>query len=394
LVVYYRTEFTLKNTIRFQVIAFAAIRMVVNTLYRMVYPFLAVFSRGMGVDLIVLSRLLATRSLVGMIGPLFAAIADSRGRKLAMVLGLGLFTLGTALVVFWPTVPIFAAALMLTMLGKLMFDPPMQAYIGDRVPYARRGRVLAVTELGWSLAFIIGVPLMGFLISRWGWMSPFWALMLLGIICIILLYWMIPKDSFAGEQVPSVFSNIRKVLRFSPAIAGLAIGMFSSAANEVINLVFGVWMETSFGLQIAALGATAAVIGFAELSGESLVGLFVDRLGKPRAITFGLLTNCLSALIFPSFGQTLLGAVLGLFLFYLSFEFTLVSTIPMMTEIVPTARATIMAMNITALSLGRALGAFVAPTLFAWGMGTSAAAAIVLNLLALISLRWVRYQGD
>jgi len=368
--------------------------MVVNTLYRMVYPFLAVFSRGMGVDLIVLSRLLATRSLVGMIGPLFAAIADSRGRKLAMVLGLGLFTLGTALVVFWPTVPIFAAALMLTMLGKLMFDPPMQAYIGDRVPYARRGRVLAVTELGWSLAFIIGVPLMGFLISRWGWMSPFWALMLLGIICIILLYWMIPKDSFAGEQVPSVFSNIRKVLCFSPAIAGLAIGMFSSAANEVINLVFGVWMETSFGLQIAALGATAAVIGFAELSGESLVGLFVDRLGKPRAITFGLLTNCLSALIFPSFGQTLPGAVLGLFLFYLSFEFTLVSTIPMMTEIVPTARATIMAMNITALSLGRALGAFVAPTLFAWGMGTSAAAAIVLNLLALISLRWVRYQGD
>ncbi|MFN2151611.1 MAG: hypothetical protein ACK2T5_08450, partial [Anaerolineales bacterium] len=106
----------MKNTIRFQVIAFAAIRMVVNTLYRMVYPFLAVFSRGMGVDLIVLSRLLATRSLVGMIGPLFAAIADSRGRKLAMVLGLGLFTLGTALVVFWPTVPIFAAALMLTML--------------------------------------------------------------------------------------------------------------------------------------------------------------------------------------------------------------------------------------------------------------------------------------
>ena len=65
----------------------------------------------------------------------------------------------------------------------------------------------------------------------------------------------------------------------------------------------------------------------------------------------------------------------------------------MMTEIVPTARATMMAMNITAISLGRALGAFVATTLFAWGMGTSAAAAIVFNLLALMALRWVRYQG-
>jgi predicted MFS family arabinose efflux permease len=327
-----------------------------------------------------------------MIGPLLATVADSRGRKLAMVFGLGLFTLGTSLVVFWPTVPTFAAALMLTMLGKLMFDPPMQAYIGDRVPYARRGRVLAVTELGWSLAFVVGVPLMGFLISRWGWMSPFWALTLLGMICIFLLIWMIPKDTFAGDQAVSMFSNIRKVLRFTPAIACLAIGMFSSAANEVINLVFGVWMETSFGLQIAALGAAAAVIGFAELSGESLVGFFVDRLGKPRAITFGLLTNCISALIFPSLGQTLPGAILGLFLFYLSFEFTLVSAIPMMTEIVPTARATMMAMNITALSLGRAVGAFVAPTLFAWGMGTSAAAAIGFNLLALLALRWVHHQ--
>jgi predicted MFS family arabinose efflux permease len=392
LVIEYGTDLTLKNTTRFQAIAFAAIRLVINSMHRMVYPFLTVFSRGLGVDLVTLSRLLAIRSLVGMIGPLLATIADSRGRKLTMVFGLGVFTLGTSLVVFWPTLPTFAAALMLTMLGKLMFDPPMQAYIGDRVPYARRGRVLAVTELGWSLSFVIGVPLMGFLISRWGWMSPFWALMLLGIICSILLYWMIPKESFAGDQAANIFSNIQKVLRFTPAIAGLAIGMFSSAANEVINLVFGVWMETSFGLQIAALGAAAAVIGLAELSGESLVGFFVDRLGKPRAISFGLLINCLSALIFPSLGQTLPGAVLGLFLFYLSFEFTLVSTIPMMTEIVPTARATMMAMNITALSLGRALGAFIAPTLFAWGMGTSAAAAIVFNLMALMALRWVRYQ--
>ena len=135
-------------------------------MHRMVYPFLTVFSRGLGVDLVTLSRLLAVRSLVGMIGPLLATIADSRGRKLTMVFGLGVFTLGTSLVVFWPTIPTFAAALMLTMLGKLMFDPPMQAYIGDRVPYARRGRVLAVTELGWSLSFVIGVPLMGFLISR------------------------------------------------------------------------------------------------------------------------------------------------------------------------------------------------------------------------------------
>jgi predicted MFS family arabinose efflux permease len=329
-----------------------------------------------------------------MIGPLFATIGDNRGRKLGMLLGLGLFTLGTSVVVFWPTFPAFTAALILTLLGKIIFDPPLQAYMGDRVPYARRGRVLAVTELGWSLAFIIGIPLMGFLISRWGWMSPFWTLTILGMLVLLLLNWMIPRDPVSRGTAPSALANIQKVLSFPPALAGLAVGLFVSAANEVINLIFGVWMEDAFGLQIAALGAAAAVIGFAELGGESLVGFSVDRLGKPKAIALGLLGNCLAAILFPFLGQTLPGAIVGLFLFYLTFEFTLVSTIPMMTEIMPSARATMMSINISALSLGRALGAYVAPTLFAWGMGTSAGVAVVFNLLALLALRWVRYQSS
>lgn len=363
-------------------------------MHRMIYPFLAVFSRGLGVDLTTLSLALTFRSLIGTVGPFVAAIGDSKGRKLAMLLGLGLFTAGTSIVVLWPTFPTFVVALIMTTLGKYIFDPPMQAYLGDRVPYERRGRILAVTELGWSLSFVVGIPLMGYLISRWGWMSPFWTLTFLGGCAIVLLNWMLPRDIISGDSAPNVFSNIQKVLRFTPALAGLAIGIFSSAANEVINLVFGVWMEDTFGLQIAALGAAAAVIGFAELGGESLVGLYVDRLGKPRAIAIGLLANSLTAVAFPFLGQTLPGALVGLFFFYLTFEFTLVSTIPMMTEIMPKARATLMAINVSALSLGRALGAFVAPTLFAWGMGTIAGAAIVFNLLALIALRWVRQKNS
>ena len=51
--------------------------------------------------------------------------------------------------------------------------------------------------------------------------------------------------------------------------------------------IFGVWLEDSFDLQIAALGAASAVIGLSELGGEGLVAAFVDRLGKPRAIGLG-----------------------------------------------------------------------------------------------------------
>jgi DHA1 family inner membrane transport protein len=292
-------------------------------------------------------------------------------------------------VVLWPTFPAFAGALVLTTLGKYIFDPPMQAYLGDQVPYETRGRILAVTELGWSLAFVVGIPLMGFLISYGRWMSPFWVLSLLGVLALWLLNAMIPKDQLSADARPSVFSNLQKVIGTRTALAGLAVGIFCSAANEVINLVFGVWMEDAFGLQIAALGAAAAVIGLAELGAESMVGIWVDRLGKPRAIGIGLLANSLTALAMPFLGQTLPGALAGLFLFYLTFEFALVSSIPLMTEILPGVRATMMAFNFAGLSLGRALGALIAAPLYAFGVGTSAVAAVIFNLLALLALRRV-----
>jgi predicted MFS family arabinose efflux permease len=172
----------------------------------------------------------------------------------------------------------------------------------------------------------------------------------------------------------------------------LAVGITISAANEVVNLVFGVWMEDAFGLKIAALGAASAVIGLSELSGESLVGVLVDRLGKPRAVGAGILLNCAAALALPLFGRTVPGALVGLFLFYLTFEFALVSAIPLMTEILPPARATLMALNVAGHSTGRALGSLLAPLVYTYGIFASAGTALLFNLLGLFAL-YMLVQG-
>ncbi|MCJ7585728.1 MAG: MFS transporter, partial [Anaerolineales bacterium] len=291
------------------------------------------------------------------------------------------------LVVFWPTFWVLAVALSLATLGKYIFDPAMQAYLSDRISYQRRGLAIAVTEFGWSLAFVLGVPLMGFLIARAGWMAPFPLLALLGALTFVGIVLMLPKDAKPREEGKPLWVNFRSVLTYVPALAGLAVGLFASTANEVVNLIFGVWLEDSFGLKIAALGAASAVIGLSELGGEGLVAAFVDRLGKPRAIAIGLLANSLAALSLPFIGRTEAGALTGLFFFYISFEFTLVSIIPLMTEVLPGARATLMSFNVAALSLGRALGAPLAPLLYGFGFLAVAAGAVVFNALALLALQ-------
>lgn len=377
--------------LRFQLLLIMALRTIFNTAHRMVYPFLGTFARGLGIEVTALSFVLAARSFAGAFTPFLASVADQRGRRFGMLAGIALFTLGVALVALFPALWSLSAALLLALLGKYLFDPAMQAYFGDRVPYARRGLALAVTEVGWSLAFILGVPAMGWLIARFGWSAPFPVLAVLGAGMFAAIWRMAPRSDANHLPARAPWTHFSAVVRDAPALAGISIALWASAANELVNLIFGLWLEDSFGLQIAALAGASAVIGLSELSGEGLVALLTDRLGKPRALAWGLASNAAAAALLPLVGRTQTGALVGLFLFYITFEFVMVSHVPMMTEVVPGARATVMSFNITGHSIGRALGALLATLLYrALGFGFIAALAVVFNLLGLLALRRLR----
>jgi predicted MFS family arabinose efflux permease len=139
---------------------------------------------------------------------------------------------------------------------------------------------------------------------------------------------------------------------------------------------------------------TALAIGISELGGESLVTAFTDKIGKRRALAVGIISNCVAALSLAIIGRWPAGALIGLFLFYMTFEFTMVSGIPMMTEILPSARATMLAAHMAFIALGRSLGDLLAPTLFTQtilpGITANAFAAVLFNLLALLALRKVK----
>lgn len=371
---------------RAQLIILSLLRTILNTMHRMVYPFLSVFARGLGVEVISLSFALTGRNAVGIFGPLLAPLADTHGRRLGMLLGAGLLTVGATLVALWPGVITFAAALILGMLSKSLFDPAMHAYFGDRVSYARRGTAVAVIEMAWSAAFIVGVPAMGFLIARYGWQAPFPVLAILGLGMIGVIWWLIPGDGGTMRAAPAL-SHLRAVVHSVPALAGVSIALWASAANETVNLVFGVWLGDAFGLQIAALAGASAVIGLAELGGEGLVATITDRMGKPQAVGAGLAANMAAAALLPYIGRTEAGALAGLFLFYISFEFMLVSQLPMMTEVVPAARATTIALNSIGLGLGRSAGALLSTFVYArLGFGAVAMMAVLFNVLALLAL--------
>ena len=374
--------------LRFQLLIFMILRTILNTLQRMVYPFLTVFARGLGVEYTTLSFVVTLRSFIGMFAPVLGTIADQRGRRFGMLLGIFLFIVGMTLVAIAPSFWTFSLALLLAILSNALFYPSMQAYFGDRIPYERRGTALAITEGSWSLAFIAGVPAMGWLIARFGWNAPFPLLAGLGLVMFLIVWRIVPRnDPLHSPTNTTSVKNVRAVLTSIPALAGISIALWASAANELVNLIFGVWLEDSFGLKIAALAGASAVIGLSELSGEGLVALTTDRLGKPRALVLGLTGNILAALLLPIVGRTAIGALIGLFLFYITFEYALVSHIPLMTEVMPSARATLLSFNAMGHSLGRAIGALIATFIYQrFSFLPVTLIAILFNVFALLAL--------
>lgn len=374
---------------RFQLFAYTAVRVVLNTAHRMVYPFLAVFARGLGVEVGTLSALVANRAVVGSFTPFLIPFLEPRGRKFGMLLGLTCFVFAMGIVAFAPTLPSLGVALVFALLAKAFFDPSLTAYMADHTPYHERGSAVAILEFAWSLSFIAGIPVVGWLIARSGWSAPFMILGIFGAAALAYTLFTLQDNARPAHHEDGVFGNVKAILTSPVSLAAISIGLSVSAANELVNIVFGLWLEDSFHLQIAALGAASALIGLSELGGEGLVFGLVDRLGKVRASGIGVVANCIAAVLLPIIGRTQTGALIGLFLFYITFEFTIVSIIPLITEVMPGARVTMLSFAGAAHSVGRAAGALLAPALYTIGFPYIMAAAIVFNLLGLAAVWYV-----
>jgi predicted MFS family arabinose efflux permease len=369
-------------------------RLLVNTPVRMVYPFLAVFAANLGVEVSRVSFALAISMATSAAGPFLAPIADRRGRKTGMLIGMGIFLAGTLTASLFPGYLSFLFAVLLGNLANNILIPALQAYIGDHTSYARRGLYLAITELSWALSFILLVPVAGAIIEKTNWQGPYFALTLLGIIMTLVLWKVIPNDRPANQEPLTIFKDIGKVLSYPPAWIGILMGTSFILGNELVQVMFGVWMQDAFGLQIAALAAASVVIGISELAGEGLVAALADRLGKERTIGLSIAINAVWVLALFWLGGSRAGAFVWLFVFFLTFEVGIVSSLPLMSEVTPAARATMMSLFIAALSLGRALGDLAAPLLYKNGFIVNALVCLGLDVLALFALSRIKLSKE
>jgi len=376
--------------LRYQLIAATFGRIVINTAQRMIYPFLNAISRGLGVPPETIRQLLSLRGAFGMMAPLFGPIVDRVGRRNAMLLGLIVLCAGLSLVAIAPSLISVFIAMMLIIACKFLFEPALQTYLSEHTPYSQRGLVIGLTEFGWSGAVLLGVPLAAYLIDRGDWLTPFLPLAGLGLLAGLWIGFVIPADpSQTAHAKANSLARWLSVIRNPNVIAALTVSLLISAANESLNVVYGEWLEVGFNLSVVQLGLTTTVIGVSELLGEGGVAALSDRLGKRQALMLGLALSTASYFVLPFVSGQLEWALAGIFAVYLTFEFAIVANLPLVSELMPEARNTVLSTAIAFHAAGRMIGAALGGWLFSLGFVWNGVAAGLMTALGIPLILWV-----
>jgi predicted MFS family arabinose efflux permease len=266
------------------------------------------------------------------------------------------------------------------------------AYIGDNVPYARRGRAIGIYEMSWAISLLVGAPILAWLIDRFGWQAAYVALAILTTAGAVVIVATMDGARHGTHLNEDSGSERRRLPRsaWSPIIASAAM----AAAGISVFVVVGAWMEDAHGMSVGGLGAVATAMGAIELVSSSSVALASDRLGVARSVAGGgLLLGVGLGIVIASGGSTV-AAVIGLLVLVAGFEYGFVSSLSLLSEAAPSARGTALAIGNAAGTLSRATAVIVSGQLYErFGIGGTAGFSLIAVTIALSALITGRLPG-
>ncbi len=361
----------------------------------MFYPFLPEISRGLGITLSQGGLLLALRSAMVFPSPLFGAWTDRHGPRTLLTAAL----LAQALGLWWlSTAQGLASAIppvILLGLASAAFIPNLQAAVAEHVPFHRRGRVVGIIEFSWAITGLVILPIVGVMMVQNGWQAP---LRLFAVLSLVVapLPSLLPRRRQSLAPVQRGFRQMAGAVWRSPsARAAILVNGLIFVAAESFFVTYGAWLEQSFSMAPNQIGRVAALLGLAELAASGASSLFIDRLGKRRGVAIGLaaMTATLALLPFLESSRTL--AIAGMAAFTISFEWSIVSNISLLSEQAPLMRGTVLSLAVMAGGATRTVSDYLAVALFEQGgmLATALFGVVGAAGATFVLLRWVQERA-
>ncbi|SED42494.1 Predicted arabinose efflux permease, MFS family [Pseudomonas frederiksbergensis] len=142
------------------------------------------------VQWIVLAYLLAITTLIVSVG----RIGDITGRRRLLLVGIGVFTLASALCGLAPTLWLLIGARALQGIGAAIMMALTMAFVGETVTKAKTGSAMGLLGTMSAIGTAMGPSLGGLLIDGFGWQAIFLITVPLGLLTLVLAHRYLPAD--------------------------------------------------------------------------------------------------------------------------------------------------------------------------------------------------------
>lgn len=349
------------------------VRLISDTAVQFVFPYLPIFAAGLNVSIVEVGALVSIRALMGLFSPLFGWMAENRGYR--NVMRLGLVLAGSGLLIFALSQNLIMAGIGMAIMGTGTgaFVPTLFSWASALLPFEERSRGLGAIELAWALAGMIGVSLVGLGIARFGWRAPLVVLAILLILSALFIT-RLPGRSDAQTQEDKKEAN---------ESAGDLLGFFDLGQNKVsawaviitsgmiafANIhtfsAYAQWLVDLFALDELSLTWVAFGMGTAELISNLAITFFGDRLGPLRGTKIAVFgASVLFALLFWMQSGTLILFFVGLFVARLFMENAFVNNIILASEQTPEYRAKALTLSSAVGTVGLSTASWSGPSAY------------------------------
>jgi MFS transporter, DHA1 family, inner membrane transport protein len=223
--------------------------------------------------------------------PLVAIATAKLERKLALLLLMGVFTIGNLACAIAPTYNLLFAARVLTALCHGAFFGIGSVVAANLVPRNQRAQAIALMFSGLTLANVLGVPAGTALGQAYGWRSAFWAIVPIGLIAATALFFLVPRQTAGASSLLHEF----RVLRKPQVLLVLAMSVLTSTSLFCVFTYIAPMLEAVTLVSPHTVTLTLLLFGVGITIGNLLGGALSDW--RPMAFLIGALLTLIAALL-------------------------------------------------------------------------------------------------
>lgn len=270
---------------------------IASSMYPMLMP---IYLTELGASVTQVGLIFTLTSVVILVLQIFGGwVSDSIGRLRSIAIGSvgGIF--GFVAVLLAPTWQWMLAALCVLQFPYALVGPSFGAFIAENSTKENRGKVYGLTDTIFQITGVIGPPLGGFLVGRYGFKMMLLVSGSLYALAAILRIWMATTVRTTLEANPKALStaSLKTSLK---TMFGMVIGggvltwiFITDGVRDIAFRLSGelqpLYLEQVAGITVEQIGILGSIFSIAMMFTPILSGKMVDKYGERVPISLGFL---------------------------------------------------------------------------------------------------------